>query len=325
MTKSEFYRGACLALCLTLSGTSAGAAEPEKLPPWLFLVPPAAPAAAPKPEEPVLHVPGSTVGLTQAQLRDLHNIPDWHPDGHPKPPDAVVHGGRSVEFDACGYCHLPNGQGRPENTSLAGLSAAYIKQQVQDYKAGLRKSSEPRMLPPTYMAAISRNAPEAAIDAAAEYFSNLKPVPWVKVEETKMVPKTEVTSMLVPVASGEKEPIGDRIIEVPVNPELTALRDDHSGFIAYVPPGVVKEGEKLVKSGIGGGAPCRTCHGEDLKGLGPVPRLAGRSPTYLARTLYDFKTGARAGTWSPLMMPTITNMSEHQIVAIAAYLAAQSP
>jgi cytochrome c553 len=304
--------------------SAASAAEPE-LPPWLFIVPPGGGAAAAKKEEPVLHVPNSTVGLTRPQISDLHNIPDWHPDGHPKPPDSVVHGGRGVEFDACGYCHLPNGQGRPENTSLAGLSAAYIVQQVQDYRAGRRKSSEPRMLPPTYMAAVSRNAPDKAVQEAAEYFESLKPMAWVKVVEGKMAPKTEVSQMLVPVKSGEQEPIGDRILEVPVNPEQTALRDDHSGFIAYVPPGSIKEGERLVKTGVGGGAPCRTCHGEDLKGLGPVPRLAGRSPTYLARTMVDFKTGARAGTWSALMMPTITNMTQHQMVALAAYLGSLAP
>ena len=92
-----------------------------------------------------------------------------------------------------------------------------------------------------------------------------------------------------------------------------------------MPVGAIKEGEKLVKSGIGGGAACKTCHGDDMRGIGPVPRLAGRSPTYLARTMFDFKTGARAGVWSGLMMPTITNMTQHQMVAVAAYLGSLKP
>ena len=40
---------------------------------------------------------------------------------------------------------------------------------------------------------------------------------------------------------------------------------------------------------------CATCHGQGLKGLGNVPPLAGRSPTYTVRQLYDFQSGARAG------------------------------
>jgi len=60
----------------------------------------------------------------------------------------VVGNGRKPKTFACGYCHYPNGQGRPENSSLAGLSAGYIAQQIADYKNNLRKTSEPKMVPP---------------------------------------------------------------------------------------------------------------------------------------------------------------------------------
>jgi hypothetical protein len=43
---------------------------------------------------------------------------------------------------ACGFCHLPNGLGRPENSSLAGLPASYIVQQVADFKSGARKACQ---------------------------------------------------------------------------------------------------------------------------------------------------------------------------------------
>ena len=73
---------------------------------------------------------------------------------------------------ACGFCHLPNGQGRPENAGLAGLPAAYIEQQMADYRNGLRKSSEPRMGPPALMLTIGKasNAEESKV--AAEYFAS---------------------------------------------------------------------------------------------------------------------------------------------------------
>jgi len=50
----------------------------------------------------------------------------------------------------------------------------------------------------------------------------------------------------------EMESIGDRIIETPENLERTELRDDASGFIAYVPPGSLKRGKNLVTAGANG-------------------------------------------------------------------------
>src|SRR5258708_7877641 len=76
------------------------------------------------------------------------------------------------------------------------------------------------------------------------------------------------------------------------------LRDPRSGFIAYTPPGSVKKGEALAAS-------CGTCHDADLKGLGPVPGIAGRSPSYLVRQMYDMQAGARKGLWTPLMTKVV--------------------
>jgi hypothetical protein len=64
-------------------------------------------------------VAGSEAAFTRAQIGDLFNTPDWHPAEHPAMPEVVAHG-RKPNVYACGYCHLPNGQGRPENSSLAG-------------------------------------------------------------------------------------------------------------------------------------------------------------------------------------------------------------
>ena len=130
-------------------------------PAWAYPVkPPAMPAAAPPTDDgSAKHVPGSAVALTLAQTRDAFAVPDWRPDEHPPMPDVVSHG-RSPSLRACGYCHLPNGFGRPENSSLAGLPAAYIAQQMADYRNGLRTSSEPRMGPPAAMLAVAKAATE---------------------------------------------------------------------------------------------------------------------------------------------------------------------
>ena len=70
---------------------------------------------------------------------------------------------------------------------------------------------------------------------------------------------------------------------------------------------------------------CTVCHGPSLNGLGPVPRLAGRSPSYLARQLYDMQHGNRNGAWTPLMAPVLANLSEADLLTASAYLASLQP
>ena len=61
---------------------------------------------------------------------------------------------------------------------------------------------------------------------------------------------------------------------------------------SYVPPGSVAKGKALVETGGGGKTvACAICHGDGMKGLANVPRLAGVHPIYLARQLHLFKDG----------------------------------
>ncbi len=70
-----------------------------------------------------------------------------------------------------------------------------------------------------------------------------------------MVPKTQIANgIYLRVPGNEKEPIGKskRIIETPEDVEaMEVLRDDHSGFIAYVPEGSLAKGATLVMTGAG--------------------------------------------------------------------------
>ena len=70
---------------------------------------------------------------------------------------------------------------------------------------------------------------------------------------------------------------------------------------------------------------CAACHGADLKGVGPIPGIAGRSPSYLMRQLFDIKNGARAGPGSAPMQATVANLSEDDMMALAAYVASLPP
>jgi cytochrome c553 len=51
----------------------------------------------------------------------------------------IVASGRAPDVIACAYCHTPTGQGRPENSALAGLSADYIREQLRDMRSGARR------------------------------------------------------------------------------------------------------------------------------------------------------------------------------------------
>ena len=273
------------------------------------------------------HVPNSTVALTRKEISAIAGeVPDWHPDEHPAMP-VIVAKSREPQAFACGYCHLPTGAGRPENTSLAGLTAAYIKQQMIAFRNGDRPGSEPKRVPQTLMIAVAKAVTDAEIEAAAAYFASLKPVSFVKVVESATVPKTIVAGwMLTKAPGGCTEPIGNRIIEMPEDFERAENRDSRTPYLAYVPVGSLRQGAELVATGIGGKTQqCAICHGPELKGLADVPRLAGRSPSYLMRQLYDLRNGTRTGGASVLMKPVVANLTDEDMVAIVAYLASREP
>jgi len=129
-------------------------------------------------------------------------------------------------------------------------------------------------------------------------------------------------------SSGSKkdtESLGNRIIEAPEETERTeVLRDPRSGFVAYAPVGSIKRGQALVTTGGNGKTiACGTCHGTNLQGMGPVPGIGGRSPSYLVRQMYDMQTGSRKGSWSELMQPVVQKLTGEDFVSIAAYVASR--
>jgi|HubBroStandDraft_6_1064221.scaffolds.fasta_scaffold416295_1 cytochrome c553 len=270
---------------------------------------------------------GSNASFTRTQLFDLFNAYDWFPNDHPPMPEVVKHG-RPPEVRACGMCHLPNGQGRPENATLAGLPAAYIVEQMAEFKSGHRRSSVPSAGPQIRMLATAMAATDEEVRSAAAYFSELTYRPWIRVVETETVPKTEVIfgSLWAPTPGPAMEPLGRRIVEIPEDLERTELRDPRSGFVAYVPMGSIERGEKLVTTGDDGKTlPCSSCHAPDLKGFETVPPIAGRSTSYIVRQLHDIQTGTRAGAGVDVMKQVVAKLTPDDMIAIAAYLASRAP
>ena len=288
-------------------------AVPAGLPDWTFNIPDKVQPSAVKVEG-IVKAPGSAKEYEARKIAGNANPPDWFPDEHPAAPRAVT-GGQGVRF-ACGSCHLMSGQGHSESADIAGQPAAYLIRQMGYYKSGARQE-EARMGP------IAKATSDEDVRQAAEYFAALKPKVWVKVIETATPPKTFIATagrhrQLHP--DGGTEPIGHRILEIPADPFRTEIRDPHSGFIAYVPPGSIAKGEALVGSGQ-----CARCHGEGLKGKGEVPRLAGLQPLYIARQLFDMRYGSSAGESVAPMKPVAANLSDDDIIAISSYLGSLPP
>jgi cytochrome c553 len=322
------FRHLVLLAVLTASAPFAADGPPR----WAYGIPepgavpdpglPPTPSSDPTPK----HVPGSDRAFTAAQIRDGFGPADWFPGDHPAMPE-IVGKGRRPDARACALCHYPNGKGRSENAPVSGLPTAYFIQQLKDFRDGNRKSSEPRKANTNAMITIAKALTDDEMKAAAEYFGSIPWTPWIKVVEAAMVPKTrDIGGLFLALEGNEKEPIGDRILEVPESAEATeTLKNPRSGFIAYAPPGSIKKGQALVTSGAGKTIACGTCHGADLKGLGPVPGIAGRSPSYLVRQMYDMQSGARKGLWTPLMMKVVSGLSAEDMLDIAAYTASLKP
>jgi len=191
-------------------------------PGWAYAIAPAppagaAPAALAPPDTSVKHLPGSSLEFTRAQISDGFGPADWFPGDHPKMPDVVAHG-KKPDVRACSLCHYPNGKGRPENAGVAGLPVSYFIQQMTDMRNGNRKSAEPRKANTNVMITIAKGMTEDEIKAAAEYFGSMKWTPWIKVMKANTVPKTRLAGgMYLTLEGNEKEPLGQRIIETPVD------------------------------------------------------------------------------------------------------------
>jgi len=256
---------------------------------------------------------------------------DWFPEDHPAMP-SIVASGRVGDPNAtqCSLCHYPTGKGRPENASVAGLPVSYFLQQLEDFRHDLRKSAESRKANTARMALIAKSLTPEEMRQAAEYFGSMKWTPWIRVVETNTVPKMVSRGGIWVPIEGEgagKEPLGARVIETPENAEQTeVLRNPRSGTIAYVPVGSIKKGEALVKTGGNGKTiACVICHGDQLRGLGEVPRIAGLQPVYIARQLIQMQNGSSAGANAALMKKAVANLTEDDIISISAYLGTLTP
>lgn len=306
--------GACGAVAAASAATDPGSG-------WSWLGPRVVAPAKPRNVAAIIHLDGSREAIAEAQLHDSNAAVDWFPAEHPAAPAPVVHARNGAS--ACGFCHLPTGQGRPENSTLAGLTADYIERQVTAFANGNRRSPIPNFEPTQYMASAARKVTSAEVHEAALYFAGM---PFVS--RTQVIEADEATftpaRYVYAIGQGTRQPVGERIIEGPTDMERFEKRDPRVPIVAYVPPGSIAAGRTLAASGGPAGLPCATCHGEGLKG-GIAPPLAGRSPTMLMRQLVAFKAGTRANDEAAPMRSVTAPLGDQEMIALAAYAGSLKP
>jgi cytochrome c553 len=256
---------------------------------------------------------GSAITYQHADFQNMARAIDWFPDSHPAAPDVVIRR-TGAGAAACGYCHLPDGRGRPENARLQGLPASYIIEQVKAFATGTRRAARPDYAPARYMAEAAHALSPADLAAAATYFSQFEPLSHTRVVETATIPAATAWHFVNHFDATRTEPLGQRIVEGPDDPERFELRDPETSYTAYVPIGALKRGEAIANHGTATAPACVGCHGQFLVGI------AGASPTFLARQLMGFRAKTRNDPSAAPMQAVAANLTDAQIIDVAAFV-----
>jgi cytochrome c553 len=135
------------------------------------------------------------------------------------------------------------------------------------------------------MTRFSKDLTDEQVREAADYFSKLKLARWTRVVETDTVPKSYFNG-----TRRLQHPDGG---SEPIGERIIELPEDKEQV--------------------------------ELKGLGDVPNIAGRSPGNIARQIYYFQTGDRGGASAALMKAVVEKLNADDVIAIAAYVAALEP
>lgn len=298
---------------------------PKPVAPFQWAYPMAPPGLArPDPDE--MHTATGAdpaMKLSMRQIADGFGPPDWFPREHAPLPDIVAHG-RKPHDQACILCHLPNGNGHPESSSISGLSVDYIIHEMHAFRDGDRANIRaPAMIE------MSLDITDKELRDAAAYFARIprKQQQWIRVVETSRAPASHVGGggiRFIDKGANTVPVPNDMIYEVAEGEEVE-LRNDHVSFADYVPMGSLARGRTVALGNRGAMRSCASCHGDDYRGHDDAPRIAGRSAYYLIRQMADMKAGNRKGEALGKMKEIIGKLSDADILNVAAYMASRSP
>jgi len=266
--------------------------------------------------------------LTAAQVDKLTAAEkDWFPQSHPIPPAVVLVPGKD-QANPCAECHTVNGQGMVGIPDIAGLPADYLLEQLAAFRSGVRTSALPHCLGTGVMIATAKAWSQTDLQAAVAYYASLPRRTPTRVVETEAAPSMRLErwgwTYLDPTG-GPTHSLDGSVAEAPESVNRLFLGDLANRQFVYFSHATLTLGGALIRSGGSAGQPCTTCHGADLRGTAVAPPLAGRDPGYLARQLWDIRSGARTGGNAKLMQGPARGLTAHDITAVAGYLASLTP
>ena len=316
--------GTMAAHCLAATPDGAASAPPAALA-WAYPVAPPQTSALAIPPG-VYVTPDGKRKLNAAQVEAL-NTPDedWFPDSHPHPPDVILRASKNGAAP-CAECHLVNGQGEVGIPDLAGLQAHYLSEQLDAFRSGTRKSAQPGRVATEAMIEVAKSWSEPDLKAAAAYFAGLPRRTAIRMVVAEEAPalRTDRFGWTYADRAGGRRALNGAVAEAPESVAKLFMGDPSNLEVVYASRATLASGEALVRSGGGGGQPCAVCHGADLRGTPIAPALAGRDPGYLARQLWDIRSGTRSGPGVAVMQAPARGLSPRDITAVAAYLSSRS-
>jgi cytochrome c553 len=187
----------------------------------------------------------------------------------------------------CSGCHGVRGNAQlPSFPRLAGLDAAYFQQRMKEFQA----APEPPSQELFYALALQAKYRKIKAASSPEALENMTGMAHAA--------QPEQVSAAAAWYAGQQAGSGRK----PSNPAF--LADGKSLFANGAPTQSVLA--------------CQDCHGQDGKGVGGAPRIAGQNAVYLANQLQRFRSGARGH--APEMGPVAKPLTDEQIRALAAYI-----
>jgi len=106
--------------------------------------------------------------------------------------------------------------------------------------------------------------------------------------------------------------------------DLAAFFAEQAVSLGAADEKLAKQGEKIYRGGIKDKkvAACMACHGPTGSGnpAAKFPRLDGQHAAYVAKTMHDFRSGARSNDPNKMMRDIAGRMSDSDIKAVAAYI-----
>ena len=117
------------------------------------------------------------------------------------------------------------------------------------------------------------------------------------------------------------------VLSPPMVAALAAhFRDLNPKPLGGAPKELLAAGKTIYEEGVPGAdvPPCASCHGQEARGNGPFPRLAGQLNDYILNKLTNWSKERGQDPKNPdtsaIMEPIAHNLTQSQIAAVAAYL-----